>query len=532
AARVKEKYRQSEVGANPWPLVVNMINQTLDLNRVIFYETEAGSTLLKEVRAINCSFDDISERRRDFERSPYLNAVEAGGPIRVEGYLKKSYDREEHYLVPLLFGGEVLGFWACTIEPDKITGGAFENTLRDFASLISELLFQRRQSDGVGSWLSRTEACLNHEHGESLHVQLKSAVEVLDSRVRQLERLLGDISTATVVYDLFGRVLHINDRMLKLLEGERFSPFKMTALDLVASVSDYDLAKSRKILRHVIVEQQVMTIPVTLSRSKDRRYVMHLHPLQINTLEGDGDALRELSGKSILCELVDTTSFTGVFEMKEKLATRLGLQLRNDLASIDLSSSLLGNPNLSADQRQHISQIIHDKVTRTMDVLVECQSYLTANSESEQIDRFPVDSQQSFAAAADEAKPLLEMRDMELVVEEPKLMSYVLASSESLQVVFTAILRLLVSDATDSSKLAVAITESEDLVNYEFKNEGFGIPDDRFQEYLFGDKTLATDELKTLREGISWVEAWGGELEATSEVGAGIEVHVRLVKFI
>ena len=48
-------------------------------------------------------------------------------------------------------------------------------------------------------------------------------------------------------------------------------------------------------------------------------------------------------------------------------------------------------------------------------------------------------------------------------------------------------------------------------MTYTFQNTGFGIPNDLFQKYLYGDASLASEELKTLREGIRWVEAWGGE---------------------
>ena len=534
-SRLQDRYLPTRPGskAESWALIVNMVNQTLELNRVIFLETERGTTRLKEVQALNCSIDDINERRRDFRRTPYVTAIESRGPLRVENYLKKAYDLEEQYLVPLQFGNELLGFWACGVDPGKAAAvPSFENVLRSYAALISELLHERRQLERHRSWTQRLEAYVTHERSEDVYEQLKTTMEVVEGRLLQIEGLLGDINTATAVYDLFGRGIYINQKMTQLLEDEGLSPRTMTALDLVSALSEYDLGRSRRILRHVLIEMQSLTFPVSLSKKQGSRFVLHLHPLQLGAAEQGGESSKELTGKSILCELVDTTTFTGLFEMKEKLSERLGLQLRNDLASIDLSSSLLSRDELSPDQRRHISQMIHDKVARTMDVLVECQQYLALDSEVESVERFPMSSREIFEKAVAGVEGLLESRGMKIEVDRPRLMSFVLASAENLRTVFSATLKLLVTDATDNSQVTVSVNESEDLVTYRFKNTGFGIPNDLFQKYLYGDASLASEELKTLREGIRWVEAWGGELEAYSEVGVGTQATLRLVKFI
>jgi len=534
SSRLPERYISASLNpADCWPLIINMVHQTLDLDRMIFLETQPQKTTLREVKALNCSFADISERRRDWDRPPYLTAIEAGRPVRVESYLRKAFDREEQYLTPLLFGSEILGFWAFGVDSGKSAAiPDFESVIEDYATLIGELLHQRRQGHAGRSWIDRAEAYLTHERTESLFEQLKAVIEVLEARLRQVEGLLTSISTATVVYDLFGRVLHINDRMLEILEKERLNPHKITALDLLTALSEYDLGRARKILRHVIMDQQVITLPVTLRGRKKSRFVMHLHPLQVNPAEKGEDALKALSGKCVLCELVDTTAFTGLFEMKEKLTARLGQQLRNDLASIDLSSSLLGSTTLSADQRKHISQIIHDKVSRTMDVLVECQQYLTLDGELESVERFPVNSQEALAEAVAQVEPLITGRGIGVTVDQPQLMSFVLASGDNLRALFLAALKLLGADASDGGTIHVTVSESEDVVSFHFRNSGFGMPNDRFQEYLLGDKTLASEELRTLREGMTWAKAWGGEVEAASEVGVGTEVVVRLVKFL
>jgi CHASE2 domain-containing sensor protein len=60
---------------DPWAQLITMINQTLNLNRIIFLERVKGDHRLREIKALHCSIDDISEMRRDYERAPYSTAI-------------------------------------------------------------------------------------------------------------------------------------------------------------------------------------------------------------------------------------------------------------------------------------------------------------------------------------------------------------------------------------------------------------------------------------------------------------------------
>ncbi|MDX2455870.1 MAG: CHASE2 domain-containing protein, partial [Gammaproteobacteria bacterium] len=102
-----------------WTQVITLVDQVLHLRRLIFLEKIKGDHRVQEVKALNCSIDVIDERRRDYERTPYSTAIAEGGPILLEKtYLKLLDDEEEdQYLVPLIFAGDVLGFWAFGVAP-------------------------------------------------------------------------------------------------------------------------------------------------------------------------------------------------------------------------------------------------------------------------------------------------------------------------------------------------------------------------------------------------------------------------------
>jgi signal transduction histidine kinase len=307
----------------------------------------------------------------------------------------------------------------------------------------------------------------------------------------------------------------------------------MTALDLILALSDFDISKSRRLLRHVITENSSVSFPVTFRSLPDNRYLMHFKPLPEYSLDESSLLLgKRLGAKSILCELVETTSLTRLYELKTRLTDRLGLKLRNDLAAIDLSSSLLGSTDLGHDQRQTISQVIHTKVQSTVQALGECQQYLALNTDIDDLERFPVDPRPPVEAALDEVRPAAEGRGLKIEVTKPHFVSYVFASSEKLEQLFKAILHLMSQDATDNSTILVRLTESEDLVAFDFSNTGFGIPNEVLQEYVFGEQALTSEKLQDIQAGARWVQAWGGILEAVSGVGIGLHFTIHLVKFI
>jgi len=131
----------------PWELLISMINQSLNLNRLIFLERVVDDHRLKEIKAMNCSMSDILERRRDYQRFPYSRAINANRPVLLEkDYLRTVSVVEHQYMAPLIFAGEVLGFWVYTVEPRNIKSQAKFNALTySFMVQVSEVLHYRQQ---------------------------------------------------------------------------------------------------------------------------------------------------------------------------------------------------------------------------------------------------------------------------------------------------------------------------------------------------------------------------------------------------
>ncbi len=533
---MRDKYWPAhlEDSSPSWSLIAHMIDQTLDLNKLIFLEADLQSSRLREILALHCSFEDIVENRRDCSRSPYTDSLAASGPLKVKDFMTTSTDEEQQFLSPLVFCGELLGFWAIGIEAAKAAEiPRFKVLLTDYTRRMSELLFHSRRHEESGSTEPVSKAGLAGETFEATFRSLQSTLGLLQYRLSTLEVLLNQLESGVIVYDIFGRVLQINEVMLTILNKENLAPYEMTALDLILSLSDYDISKSRKILRRVVVENHSVSFPVALRSNPSGRCLLHLKPLQGGARGESRGVVDRLGAKSILCEIVDTTSVTQLSDLKSQLTSRLGVQIRDDLATVEMASSILAIDAPPGSRSREIADILHSKVQKTVHTLTECRHYLDQNSGLDGMERFPVNPRPLLLEAVERIRIQAAQEGLEIEIREPTFVSYVLASADKLRQLLLSILGLLCQDAADNTTVLVRVTEDVDIVAFDFSNMGFGIPNELLHEYLYGgEAALASAELQNLQAAVRWIEAWGGHLEAVSGVGIWMHFTLHLAKFI
>jgi hypothetical protein len=533
SARLRERLWPTSfyLSSEHWSQVINMVNQTLDLRRVIFLERVQADHRVREIEALNCSLADIDEKRRDYERTPYSTAIEAQRPIQVKGYLKRDETDEQQYLVPLAFAGEILGFWAFGVEPARAAAiPQFESVVRDFADQIGELLYHRQRvyrEQASGSPLLRL---LRLQRELELYRALGRTVALVERRLGRVEGLLDDLSTAAIMYDLFGRVLEANARMLELLRAEGLAPYGMTALDLVAALTGHAPAQCRAFLRQVIIEKASVSLPVALSAG--RSFALSLRALNAGDRQGDLEEAAPFQLTGILCELVDTTSLTRLYDVKAHLMQSLGVQLRSDLVALERAASRLAAGELTGQEHSEAAARFHERAVAALATVDECQQYLGQNTDAAGSERFPVDPTSPLERALEGLQPSARVRGLSFERPDPTLLSPVYASPTRLEDVFGSVLGHLAEDALGGTAMRIQVEEDESWVTFSFGNRGFGMPNERFQAWLFSDQNGGgSDAARRLRTAVRWVQDWGGTVEAESEVGCGTSIRLRLQRF-
>lgn len=296
--------------AEYWSQVITLVNQTLHLSRGIFLEKIPDDHRVREVKALNCSISDIKEMRRDYHREPYTSAINAGGVVRLVDRLFLSdagIEDEEQYMAPLIFGGQTLGFWAFGIQSHHVAEiDGFESVITDFANQISELLFrreewQKQQAEKTSLLTTVTDFSLG-----STQDSLAKAVALMERRYGLLESVFQGLASATILYDLFGRVLHVNKSMVNLLSVVGVAPYRITALDLVVCLTGETMEQVRGHLRKVLLGHEEITFQVQ-HESIQTRHILKVRPLMDSSKQHVTEGITPFSAVGFLLEIVETS---------------------------------------------------------------------------------------------------------------------------------------------------------------------------------------------------------------------------------
>ena len=545
-----------------WAQVITFVDQTLNLNRVIFLEKVEDDHRVREVQALRCSLDDIDERRRDFERVPYSDAITEGGPIKLESRLFFSNSDDsifEQYLVPLVFAGEVQGFWAFDVDPLEIESSEnFLGNIRNFGGQIAELLYHRHR------WIEQRDAetkifrrFFRLEAGKASSEDVGDLLGLLDSRLNALQSVFDGLTTATIEYDLFGRVVQLNSSMEKLMELQNLPGYKLTALDLLAEITGLPQQQARRLLQQVVVDRRDFHIPMRLKGDKGEKYSVHVKPLAVSEAErtlAEATTPFELAG--ILFEVSDESSLMKRLEVKEQLLDWMRLRIRSDLMILlhdvdlqeqlplvsggDLQESLqtVGSVGMHAPMgrqqlprspgKQQPAVHLYSRAADLLTTLETVQSVLSSDSESPSSSVFPVDIFPLIDAAIEALRVVANEKKVRLDVEIPRLMELVKVHPDKIRFLFRTLLEVLISDAAADTELQIRVSEKQDAILFSFRNNGFGIPDEHLQAYLWGADYATTEEFKDLRQAVRPVARWGGSIEVHSEVGIGIWAELQL----
>ncbi|MFQ5643811.1 MAG: hypothetical protein ACE5FQ_08940 [Thiogranum sp.] len=520
----------------PWVYIANLLNQTLELHRLIFLEKVAGDHRVREVHSLNCGLDDIHEMRRDYHRTPYSTAIATNAPIRVErDYLKRIDEEEVQYLVPLTFAGEVLGFWAFGIHPGKIAHEeSFISLAGDFAEQIAEMLYHRQR------WLEeqqRDEKRLNRylrvEGWDETHRSFNQSLALLDRRLTVLERVFDGMGSAAILYDLFGRVLQVNLQMETLMKRAGLRFFDMTAIDMISAISGRDLTTVREYMHYIVMERAVVSLPAPAIDNDRYTYMLTIRPLiqkQHSNHEVDND-LTPFQLGGILIEIVDISTFKTLNNLQVNLVDQLNMRLRDDLEAMLLAADLLVQ-NDTGDKQQWIADILASKSDHATQIFEDVQKYLYFTFEDASLECYPIDALKPLASSIDEMSEIAARAGVHLHTNLPELLCFVMAAPQSLVEVFNDVLRVLIHDAGSGSRIFIGATSGNGRVCYHFVNSGFGLPPERLHEYLHGDLSVSVDEFRGLRTANRKVQSWGGEFSAETELGKGMSFDICLKGFL
>jgi signal transduction histidine kinase len=345
--------------------------------------------------------------------------------------------------------------------------------------------------------------------------------------MKRSELVFAAGATPIAAYDLFGRLRELNDAMRSHLQAAGCAPFQLSAADLVATLSGGNLPFARICLRYVIHNRRDLSLPA--EGQGERHFLLRIYPLE-NQENAPVDEPGPFGLAGVCCELLEQTAAIQLQRLKKQFTGQVGNHLRNDLAAVELSSSLLTD-DLPRSEREELVGLIHEKVGQIVKTLGDAQQFY----EAEALDgsaRLPLDPRKLLAEVAAEEEGNARARGVGVKVEGSELIAYTVAHPESLRRFFRAALEYLIDDARSGSNIIAEANDSSDAIVYTIRNDGFGVPGERLAEFLASPEILTDRILEALRVAASEVSGWGGQVEASSTPGAGTVIRIALPRFV
>jgi len=517
-----------------WQQMADLSRHLLNFKRAIFLEKIEGDHRLKEVVSVDISIEAIKEPRRDYKRSPYKDAIQKGSSIEVKKYLKEdpALKNEVQYLCPLMYDGEIIGFWALGIEKDQLKKNvSFEDILNDLSSQLAKLLRQRgnllknnrHKKVSWKEWFSGGQ--------DKAIRELRSSIQMLIEKNQSSELQLESLSTSTITYNVFGRVEQVNQQMREVLSQFDFKVFEMTLLDFIVKLTNQKTEDARSLIREVIMEQKAIFLPASTLKNFGQAYQLYLIPLLIEK-ENSSANTPAFKVNGILCELIDLSDVKSIVKLKDVLFERLYYKLKNDLELYTLSAEML-EQELPPEELVEVGALIQEKVKESSETLDQTKTTLLRDIISTPVGCFPIRVNEPLDIVSKKFEKLPNTAGISLHIDSSELLSLVQASPKDLIEILNTCLKVLLDDATDDSAILVSLQENMDeTVTYTLSNVGIGMPPERFKACISGKEARTSKEFRKLQEAHDTLKSWGGHLTGKSQLGDGITFYLSLKTII
>jgi CHASE2 domain-containing sensor protein/signal transduction histidine kinase len=520
-----------------WSQVIVMIDQLFTLTRLIILERVSGDHRIVEIKALRCTLTDIHEKRRDYEREPYLSSIKKNTLCVVQGYFKdQKTSSEMQYLVPLIFSGEVLGFLAFGVETKTVELNTnFNIMIQEFSEKISELLYQAqvwKELHGISSSKWRNFKIFENE--SFFYNKLYKSISFLDKHLLVLENVFNSLSTATILYDLFGRMIKLNNSMSTLLQAEGILPFNITVLDLVVAISNMGYEEARQCLQYTVMQNKNFTVPAKFSKIKDQCYVLRIRALSHESRHAKSNLETNASFvvNGILLELINISEMGDHYKTKETLIKNIFYKMDESIKSMLAFSVSLKDKKSSTEQGSEVMEDFFRKLSELEKFNVEVEDFISKELEVGPEQLCPVDIVELTNVAIRKVSHVADVKKIKIIQVLSNIRSLVYGSSDLLVDLLTGCLTYLIEDAVENSELIVKLEEEGGTVTLSVKNKGFGIPKERFDNYFLGKEEASPQKLAEIFAMIPLVQDWGGELNAGCEVGVGTYFNLALKRFV
>jgi CHASE2 domain-containing sensor protein len=531
ASAASVRARQRDLGVadgatDRWPLLVRLVADSLGASRLVVLRCRSAGGRLEGLAGAGADAASVATRHGDARRAPFDRAGAGNNPIPLSRpVFGEAAAGDLEYLVPLAYGGEILGYVVLAIAGDD--ADAVNDMLRPmpiFAERLAELLYLEADNAATGP---------GHGVGKRLSAELAQSLTASERRLALFDAVLAQQETAIAVYDVLGQAVYVNHAMSTIGEQAGIQPQAITATDLLAELAGLEPVRARGLHRQAVAQGTPVSLPLERPIAS-RRYMLSVSPLAPVHASADSLFARDRdrpANDGFFISLTDYTSAANLFQLAESLRRFVNTRLRNDLINIQFASDLLVDPRLPEERRERAAGLLRKAIARADDELDVIDQELSRQA-VEGGGVYPLDAVMVLRQALPAVEPLAVERGVTLALDLPSFSTPALARPHELDEALRAALALVIDGASPGAELAVAYREDATMVTIEARAAGYGMPDERLQHMLTRAERDEPSAAAGLRQARDRVRAWGGELTAQAELGEGVQVILALRRVV
>ncbi len=500
--------------STPWHRLARLLKTSVGFERLLLLEVTARGERAREVYCEG--FETDPDRLHDLAETPYAEMIQTNLARELtEKCFAASSPRSAQFLLPLTDGGRWLGFGI--VEPIGY-GPECETemlrALREIAPLSGRLLAQwQRTPDGDGLRSNRADLGPNRNAGEGEARRLEANALSLYRRIETLHKILEDGSVAISVFDQSGFVLQSNRRMNTIATEYDIALADIDPSEFITRLTGFKRERTQTMVRLVLMEGRKHVIAIRPVGDRQTR-TLHLLPLKRPVAEGP-DPSHPFPVQGILIEIIDDEvahQYHRHLARVGPIAERASLEIDRLAASID---KLAGEIDFDSSALGGLAQSAAEAVAALRkDLANPPQAGMT--------DPALIEASGPLERTIKQHSTECARRGIAIVFDKPDRPVFVETPEASFQDLLEASVSLLVRDAMDSSTLILQIVEGQDQIEFELRNQGYGMPSNILRKGLseIDDGSLA--DLTRIRRALPDVEAVGADFTISSVVGDGI----------
>ena len=519
---VREAHVKPRFDADPWQAIGDITYQMFQPTRVVMMELLPGQTHLRRVHSIGCDYSQIYEKRLDYKRSPYWDAIQNKQPYQStnRGFFTSNPGvKEVEYMLPLVHGLKTYGVIALAIEAATLEKWHdFDSFLAHFCVEITQLIAGSHQAVHENyRRLEFVDRCSTlPEERSFLDIQANSQLQ--DDLIERVDIAFDCSESAMATFDIYGRIIRRNSNLNRLLQKTELSGSGSTCVDIIAAISGQSLNSARRTFREAILHHKSGKHLVAPSLS-DVPMMMYVKPMKLQ----EDEARTSIETHGLLLEVVDGRVFEEIRKWNHELSTALVPEVLEKATHLELKASLLKDPNIEDNALSELFGSVGDTVSEIVSVLQSCQDLRSRQITESPENFFLINTLSVWRSVRDCFEEELAERSI-TIREHASVNGEIIAFANPILLdrAFSEILIFLLGNAFDESEIQFEIFPQVDGFEFRFTNQGGGTPVDtlrksldqashkgttrRTKNYL----NLDTAQIDQLQQIDSWVEPWNG----------------------